>query len=153
MALTLRDATKQSRFNSQATERNRRMLAITSIAMHPPFLPHGRKDDKQIIAEARGRAIFVLYGHHPDSDIIKSGQVCFAPRYGCAIGWGDGVLREYLVAEELPASSVTVSLRSSPSVGGNRTNRLGLGSSLLCLLIIWISLLPGVLRRVHDLWA
>jgi hypothetical protein len=46
-----------------------------------------------------------------------------------------------------------VLLRSSHSVGGTRTNRLDLRSALLCLLIFWISFLPGVLRRVHDLWA
>jgi hypothetical protein len=95
----------------------------------------------------------LLYEQLPDTDIIKSGQVCFALCNGDAIGWGDGVLWEYLVAEEPPASPVLVSLRNSHSVGGNRTNRLGFGSPLLCLLIIWISFLPGVLRRVHDLWA
>ena len=95
----------------------------------------------------------MLYEHHPDIDIIKSGQVCLALYYGDAISWGDGVLQEYLVAEEPPASPVPVLLRSSPSVGGTRTNHLGLRSALLCLLIFWISFLPGVLRRVHDLWA
>ena len=50
MALMPRDATKQSRSNSQATERNRmsmRMLVITSIAMHPPSLPSRQRGDKQ----------------------------------------------------------------------------------------------------------
>ena len=95
----------------------------------------------------------MLYEHHPDIDIIKAGQVCFALCNGDAIGFVEGIFLEYLVAEEPPASPVPVSLRSSTSVGGTRTNRLGLRSSLLCLLIFWISFLPGVLRRVHDLWA
>ena len=95
----------------------------------------------------------MLYEHLPDIDILKPGQVCFALCNGDAIGFVEGIFLEYLVAEEPPVSPVPVALRSGPSVGGTRTNRLSLGSSLLCLLIIWISFLPGVLRRVHDLWA
>ena len=154
MVLTLRDAAKKSRSNSQATEREQEDVGDH---FHRYEFLHlclqGRRGDKQIVAEAGVRAISVLYEQLPGIDIIKSGQVCFALCNRDAIGWGDGVLREYLVAEEPLASPVPVALRSSPSVGGTRTNRLGLGSSLLCLLIIWISFLPGVLRRVHDLWA